>query len=244
MDVLQPAAENGVFPLGAHLTRPLLESLSTGELVKLADSYGLDIPFALERVFIIEELLDLSLDDEFDQDEFGYHPDFLEAAALPKQYNISFIDVMIRDPLWAFVCWEINGHDKEIYANAPNFEGYCLRVIPLRESEDRGNSFTVTLGPEDTAWYLGFPPDSASSVLSRSYQVELCAVRGTEEIALARSRPFRMPGLIEAPYHCGVPAERSSGRFHDLYQNPLACLSGAHDFSVIRNADRRCRTRV
>jgi len=42
------------------VSRTWLESLSTAELIKLADSFGIDIPHGLERIFIIEELLEYS----------------------------------------------------------------------------------------------------------------------------------------------------------------------------------------
>ncbi|GHV95397.1 hypothetical protein AGMMS50293_17170 [Spirochaetia bacterium] len=217
-----------------RLTRPWLESLSTEELVKLADNFGVDIPFGLERIFIIEELLELALEDEYGPgNDLGVHPDFLEAAALPKQYNISYIEVMIRDPLWVFVFWEIKGHDRELYEKAPDFEGYCLRVIPLEGEAERADSFTVTVGVDDTAWYLGFPPAEGR------YQVEFCALRGETETALTVSRPFKLPSLIEPPGRkAGVPKD-----IQDMYHNPLVCLSGVQDFSVIRSADRQSRAK-
>jgi hypothetical protein len=230
----------------ARFTRPYLESLSTNELVKLADSFGIDIPSGLERVFIIEELLDPGIGDEItaeDGDEIvSVHVDFQETVALPKQYNISYIDVLIRDPLWAFVFWEIKGHDREIHEKAPDFGGYCLRVIPLSETgaglgrasrADRENSFTVPVGAEDTAWYLGFPPAEGQ------YQVELCVVRGDEEHIISVSRSFKLPRLLEPPSRkAPVP-----GDIQEVYRNPLACLSGAKDFPVIRSADRLFRVK-
>jgi hypothetical protein len=230
----------------SRLTRPYLESLSSGELVKLADSFGIDIPSGLERIFIIEELLDLSFDGEFSPEgELGERPDFMETAALPKQYNISYIEVMIRDPLWAFVFWEVKGHDKELFEKDPDFEGYCLRVIPLKTDDgkispavtpsplERENSFTVQVGVNDTAWYLGFPPAEGC------YQVAICALRGEKEIVLTVSRPFKMPRLVEPPNRkAGLPMD-----LQDIYQNPLACLSGARDFAVIRNVDRQHRAK-
>jgi hypothetical protein len=223
-----------------RLTRPWLESLCTDELVKLADSLGVDIPFGLERIFIIEELLDLALGDDYISEEnLDSHLDFLEAAALPKQYNISYIEVMIRDPLWAFVFWEIKGHDREIYEKAPDFEGYFLRVIPLRCMDAsplevaREDSFTVTVSPEDTAWYLGFPPAEGC------YRVELCARRDEAETVITVSRPFKLPRLIELPSRkTAVPGEVQA-----VYRNSLACLSGAREFSVIRSADRQSRAK-
>ncbi|MDR1318898.1 MAG: DUF4912 domain-containing protein [Treponema sp.] len=235
------------------LTRPYLESLSTDELVKLADRFGVDIPFGLERIFIIEELLDLALGDEFesreDEEENIPHADFLEAASLPRQYYISFIEVLIRDPLWAFVFWEIKGHDKEIHERAGDFGGYFLQVVPVngKAPANEEDSFTVPVGIDDTAWYLGFPPAEGS------YQVGLCALHGDEKNVLTVSRPFRLPRLLESPVRHSLsgPAAPESFRtaaagmrdIQPVYRNPLACLSGAKDFAIIRSADRVSRVK-
>ena len=255
MDQPQPGVAGETSPVDSRFTRSWLERLSTDELIAFADSQGLDFPPGLERNFIIEELLDLAFGDDIETDEnLGSHPDFMEAAALPKQYNISFIEVMIRDPLWAFVFWEIKGHDKEIHEKTADFEGYCLRVIPMRKTDglpkqraplfaaDRADSFTITVGADDTAWFLGFPPDAAGDD-SRCYQVELCVPRGGEAITLAASRLFTLPRLIEPPGRHTGPGALSPG-IQDIYRNPLARLSGAGDFSVIRSAERQSRTRV
>ncbi|MDR0584614.1 MAG: DUF4912 domain-containing protein [Treponema sp.] len=228
----------------SHLTRPYLESLSADELVKLADSFAIDIPYGLERIFIIEELLALSSGDEFvSEDDMEDSPDFTEAADLPRRYNISYMEVMIRDPLWAFVFWEVKEHDKELHEKTPDFGGYRLKVIPLTADDgrasrpkrasmtDRENFFTVPVGVDDAAWYLGFPPAEGR------YMVELCALQGEKEIALIFSRPFKMPRLLEpSSRKVGLPED-----LQDIYRNPLACLSGARDFALIRNADRQSR---
>jgi hypothetical protein len=222
-----------------RLTRPWLESLSTDELVKLAATFGIDIPFGLERIFIIEELLELTLDDEnVSEENMDFRSDFPEAAALPRQYNISYIEVMIRDPLWAFVFWEIKGHDREVFEKSPDFEGYHLRVIPLRRVDESSSqttledSFTVPIESEDSAWYLGFPPAEGY------YRVELCAQRGGAETVITVSRAFKLPRLIEPPDRKAAP-----GSLQAVYLNPLSCLSGAKDFLIIRNADRRSKVK-
>ena len=237
-------------------TRSWLESLSTGELVNLADCHGIDIPSGMGRFFIIEELLDASLNAEGDAaDNAEIRERFMETAALPKQYNISFLEVIIRDPLWAFVLWEIKEHDREIHENAPDFGGYCLRVIPLNDDKNRNStgftgdeSFTVAVNVSDTARYLGFPvarenvdktDDSMQEqegASDRSYIIKLCAIRGSAEMPLVVSRPFSLPRLVEA-------ADRNGGspKVIELYQNPCISLSGAHDFSVMKSADRQLR---
>ncbi|MCL2763270.1 MAG: DUF4912 domain-containing protein [Treponema sp.] len=221
----------------ADFTIPYLESLSTGELIDLADKCGLDIPLGLERVFIIEELLYLDegnagqADEQESDNTLIAGRDFTELAALPKQYHISFIDVLVRDPLWAFVFWEIKVYDRELYEQTADFEGYCLRVMPLAEDGHQPNmadSFTVAVSADDSARYLGFPPDEASGwPARRCFKIELCALHCGNYTVLAVSRSFTLPRIIEPKLY-----------MRSVYQNPLAQLSGVDRFSLVRSADR------
>jgi hypothetical protein len=233
-DSLHPRETPPEVPISRHW----LESLSAGELVKLADNAGIDIPPGLERIFIIEELLENSNNGEEDEeaeqkpeDDLKINPSFSETAALPKHYNISYIEVIIRDPLWAFAFWEVKEHDREIHENADDFKGYCLRVIPLNEDEavpkSRENSFTVSIDLNDSARYLGFAEHSPQS--AGRYIILLCAIRGSSELQLASSPPFNLPKLIE------------NENLSALDQNPLIHLSGARDLSIIRSTDRADR---
>lgn len=225
-----------------------LERLTTDELKEMAEQAGIDIPAGLDRAFILAELLDAASDSDSDSDA---EPSLGESAApesvqLPKQYNITFIEVLIRDPLWVFAFWEMKGADREFYEKAPNFGGYRLRVSnrdgaagsrgplsPPAPRKHREDSFTVSVGPADTAWYLGFSPEGGR------FAVELCAVLGGKDAVLAASRPFTLPKLVRPPY---IKDVQDAHRKKDaLYDNPLALLSGAEDFRVIRSGDRRSR---
>ena len=223
------------------VSRHWLESLSSGELIKLADNYGIDIPPGLERIFIIEELLENSINDEQDEseneepeNELKINTSFSETAALPKHYNISYIEVIIRDPLWAFVFWEVKDHDREAHEHTEDFGGYCLRVIPLAADEaaplSRENSFTVAIDLEDSARYLGFAEHSPQA--AGRYIVLLCAIHGGSEQQLAASLPFNLPVLNE------------NETISALDRNPLIRLSGARDLSIIKNMDRSDRRSV
>ncbi|MDR0502111.1 MAG: DUF4912 domain-containing protein [Treponema sp.] len=216
----------------APLSRHWLESLSTGELIKLADNYSIDIPPGLERIFIIEELLETSAaENEQADDDLEIVSSWPEPAALPKQYNISFIDVLIRDPFWVYAFWEIRGHEREIHENAPDFNGYCLRVVPLAEGEDapksKDNSFTVAIDINDTGLFIGFTEQSPQS--RDRYIIRLGAQRGDSEIQIAISRPFNLPRLIDKESLC------------DPKQHPLICMSGLMELPTIRTTDRQSR---
>jgi hypothetical protein len=214
------------------VSRSRLESLSTGELIKLADSYGIDIPPGLERIFIIEELLEYYSAEELeDKNDLEENPSYSETALLPKRYNISYIEVIIRDPLWVFCFWEIKGHDREIHENADDFKGYCLRVIPLAEdeTEPNENSFTVPVGAEDGARYLGFAENSSRA--SGRYIIKLVVIRGRSELQIASSAPFDLPRLVE------------NEDIAALNDSPLIRLSGVQDLSTTRNTDRLSRSK-
>ncbi|MCL2196157.1 MAG: DUF4912 domain-containing protein [Treponema sp.] len=220
------------------VSRHKLESLSTDELIKMADENGIDIPFALERIFIIEELLELfNTDKKENSKDLEPSPTYPETAVLPKQYNISFIDVIIRDPLWVFTFWEVKSHDREVHENAAGFIGYCLRVIPLdengKESPD-DNSFTVPVDIEDCARYLGLAEHSSldwKSPAAGCYAVKLEAMRGKSLLPIASSKPFYLPKLSEYE------------TFTSLNRNPLIHLSGVQDLEIIKNMDRQPRVK-
>ena len=214
----------------AELTLAYLESLSTGELIDLAAGNGVDIPSGLERAFIIEELL--YLNKETEETEFCDINQFSQFMVLPQQHHVTFIDVLIRDPLWAFVFWEIKAHDRSVHENAADFKGYCLRVIPLNEDSlqpDEAASFIVTVDTGDSARYLGF-----SSEDGRCFKVELCMLNREERVALAESHPFSLPRLIKPKPDEDLQA---------VYRNPLARLSGIDRFSLVHSEDRPLRPR-
>jgi hypothetical protein len=226
----------------AEFTIPYLESLSTGELIELAEKNGLDIPPDLERVFIIEELLYLENEDEeahINDEAQGEinrpgsaQIEFREMTVLPKQYHISFLEVLIRDPLWAFVFWEIKAHDKEQCEKLEDFGGYCLRIIPLFQDTLQPNaaaSFVVAIDEDDCARYLGFPPEDGPC-----FKIELCMLDSEDFTVLAESRPFKLPRLIEPKHDESVQA---------VYSSPLAQLSGVGSFSLVRSEDRLLRAR-
>ena len=274
------------------ITRTSLERLTTKDLVKMADNFGVDIPPDLDRIFIIEELLEVAspevtpddvsadisampdvsversseLEQEASRDSAAEadmaDSDLVEPVPLPRQYNITFIEVMIRDPLWAFVFWEIKAQDKEQFEKARDFEGYYLKVSPLPATfppvlpvafpplpsaagaaqTGAEGVFTVAVNPDDTAWYLGLSPavQRGKTPLAKlqheqkQYRVELCAAAKNEETVLAISSPFRLPLLH------GSAAEEAR-----LFaaENPAIILSGYEDFSVVRSSERLPRTR-
>jgi hypothetical protein len=219
------------------LARPYLDSLTTQELARMADDRGIDIPAGLERIFIIEELLDYERAEKAEretEESLTEFPDCLETAPIPRQYNITFIDVMVRDPLWAFVFWEVKEHDRESFEKNPDFSGYFLRVSP----EGRGNSpgdlsFTVQIDGGDAGRYLGFSEYPPEGFRDEAFQVELCAGLGGAWEVLAVSRSFRLPRLQKL----------TVSEQENALPPSLPVLSGLNEFPILRSADRMSRLR-
>jgi hypothetical protein len=217
--------------------RAYLESLTSDELVKLADNNGIDIPPGLDRAIIIEELLEaLSENDAEETDPVPLVEKSQPASApIPKQYNITFIEVLIRDPLWAFAFWEIKTHDKDLYEKDPDFNGYFLKGSPCLGSE---GSFTIPVGTEDSAWYLGFPPGGGT------FKVELLAVLGEVTEVLAISNRFRLPKLLGVQLPGTLAQDASQEKEPQGAPSgaaPLLQLSGIDDLTILRNNQRLSR---
>jgi hypothetical protein len=240
-----------------RLTRFFLETLTTAELVKMTEQKGIDIPPDLERIFIIEELLEASAGqkvesaadpDDLTEEKPEEAPEesrskhtFEQSVDLPARYNITFIDVLVRDPLWVFVFWEVRGSDKGFYESSPDFNGYYLRLLETQGTSALRweESFIVPVEPEDSAWYLGIPREPWEESPCRYCRVELGVRRAEEKIRLALSRPFTLPVLREDP----ARMERDES-LSGVYANPLSSLSGLWEFPLLYHEGRPSRLKV
>jgi hypothetical protein len=225
------------------LTMSCLETLSTDELLGLAEKFGIDMPENLERIFIIEELMELQKEPHPAQNGREENVDFLP---FPENYKKTSIGILIRDPLWAFAFWDINENDRKNLENTADFEGFFLMIVPLGSlgghADDKGSSlppdasFFVEVDKNDSARYLGFPPEGG-----RSFQVELCASCKGKKSALALTAPFTMPRLIE-PVSAAEKMKTDAANNKQGEHNPLVQLSGVDRFILTRSKDRISRT--
>lgn len=210
-----------------RLTRSYLDTLTNDALAELADEYGLGLPEGLNRLFVIEELLDAGeeesapvLDEELQEVETA-----APVQGLPDKYNRTSLGLLIRDPLWAYAFWEVKPADREAAEADPSFVGYRLRVVPLpaTKSGSEAGAFTVSVGREDSAWYLCLPGSGGW------FRVELCAATGKGLEVLAASDPARAPrGRVSA----AAVSEADAAVLN---------LSGLHDLRVLNVADKQSR---
>jgi hypothetical protein len=228
-----------------------LQRLSTPELMLLAERLGFEVSSDLDRLFIIEELLEYAPCLNIYQEEKRFTAsDFSEAIApgediecplpsnLPKQYNVTYIDTLIRDPVWIFVFWEIRTVDKKQIEKQDDFETFFIRVRlhQCKLDLEFRDLFTVPIDSADTSRYLNFPPDGPCRTICKQksdseFHIELCAQIGKRVSVLATSSSFKLPKTLE------ISGENGD----DLKKNNLMRLSGLNDLPVLRATDRESR---
>jgi hypothetical protein len=149
------------------LTRSYLETLSTQELLAIADDYGIDIPENLNRSFIITELIEVSLEfaDEQKEDDITASdenaPVHAREEELPESYNETMICAVLRNPAWAYVYWDIKNADIQRLNSDSAFKGLCLRVSYWEKEEDEKplESFDIQISLTDRQQYILISPE-------------------------------------------------------------------------------------
>jgi hypothetical protein len=144
------------------LTRAYLETLSTTDLVSLADENGIDIPEGLNRRFIIGELLDLEADERTAETDANalVDADFnVTAEVLPETYNETQISILMRDPGWVFVYWDFHTTLFSALTGNHRFETFFLRVNSLSPATSPviTDFYDVDVGSRDRKWYVHLP---------------------------------------------------------------------------------------
>lgn len=126
-----------------------LETLSSADLISIADDYGIDIPENLNRRFIIGELLEIG--EELDETEKSAEPEIVEDETLeekmkkelPSTFNETEIQIVLRNPAWAYVYWDISSPDLKSLDNGSSknssfsrFSRFVLRVSYFENKDD------------------------------------------------------------------------------------------------------------
>jgi uncharacterized protein len=179
----------------APLTRAHLETLSTTDLVGLADENGIDIPEGLNRRFIIGELLELEAENRSVEPDAAALIDAefnVIAEILPETYNETQISILMRDPGWLFVYWDFHTTLFSALTGNHRFETFFLRVNSLSSANPPviTDFYDVDVGSRDRKWYVHLPSNTCAcrvDLYSRNVQ--------EKEQLLARSAEVAIPSL-------------------------------------------------
>ena len=144
------------------LSRNTLETLTSSQLIDLADEYGIDIPHNLNRQFIIEELIEVAkeIDENSNYKEtIKVSDDAVNTIAteLPESYNETKIDVMLRNPVSLFVYWDFSEVQlKQLKSNKISIY-LQISFFDSMEAEKPEDTFEIQINIEDREQYILIP---------------------------------------------------------------------------------------
>lgn len=187
-----------------------LNVLSTADLWREADRLGLELPLALERPFVIGEILEAYEDEDSASGEEEReekeskardvaHPILdngrARASLEDTRYNESSVFAMLKDPAWAYMYWDIKEEERQS-PNEAEPRLFSIRVLelssPIGASQNAISWFEFSIDAEDRDWYVHLPDDGSC------YIFELAYTQAKVRKVLARSNILQVPRLKDA----------------------------------------------
>jgi hypothetical protein len=197
------------------MTKERLQSLSYKSLLEIAERDHLAYDDGIEKEDLINLVLDsieeersdreelnnlavrigatkynVSLDEEFDFSS-------AEEISLPERYNETKIMLMLREPTWGFVYWDLKFDLIKNYESDASFESLYLRMLELSEGfyrkEDILDYFDIPVNLNDRRRYIRFPSEDsfyAVEILSKSNGIEKTICRSN---VIKTSRNYILP---------------------------------------------------
>ena len=173
-----------------NINRAYLETLSFSDLSKLADEYGVDVPEDLDRRFLICELLDIVEESKLFNEDMVISSDrnSEENTVLPQGYNETQISCVLRNPVWAFVFWNISNSDNNKLKEMHDCT-LMLRVcsLPSQEELTPKESFEIKITAGSQEQYVLIPAGE------KYIRIELVYISGANRNVLAFSPVIEIP---------------------------------------------------
>lgn len=188
-----------------RLTRAKLETLTSAELLEIADEYGIDAPDDLNRQFIIGDLLELASELEADEavaDTIALSDEeqAINVNTLPASYNETKINVILRNPISLFVWWDLSEWTiKKIKAERAAMR-LCVYFFESLEDEKPADAFDIQLSYSDRENYVIIPNGK------KIVRVDLLSESAGKSEILAHSEKISIPK--GSPIMASKPGEK------------------------------------
>ncbi len=176
-----------------RLSRSYLETLSSAQLISIADEYGIDIPDDLNRQFIIGDLLELmeELDESSARKEtliISDRDDSDDVSELPSTYNETKIDLVMQNPVSLFVWWDVSEAEMKKLHAAKSELGLQVCFYGSEADDVPADSFDVQISLSDRERYVLIPGGKDFVSVSLIQQVN-----PSKSVLVSASRKIRIP---------------------------------------------------
>ena len=200
-----------------RLTRAKLETLTSAELLEIADEYGIDAPDDLNRQFIIGDLLELANElEEGDKVKetlaLADGEQQINVNTLPASYNETKINVILRNPISLFVWWDLSEWTiKKIRSERSQLRLFVYFFESL-DDEKPADAFDIQLSSADRENYVIIPggkkivrvdlvSESAGKSDILAYSEKIVIPKGSPVMASKPGEKLAVSRIVE---HSGV----------------------------------------
>ena len=176
-----------------EINRAYLETLSYADLLKIADDNGIDVPADLSRGFLIGEIIEIIDENKKAGDEIDMmisdSMTAMESDDLSlRTFNSTEVEVVLRNPAWAFVYWNISESDR-ISLEKAFISQMVLRVSFFNAKEEikPDEYFDVQISKDDSGQYVLLPAGKKFFMVDLLFNID-----GIIDI-LSSSKTIEMP---------------------------------------------------
>lgn len=156
------------------ITKSLLTPLSSGDLIDLAKQQDLFVPPNFSRQTLINELLELDISIE----DLPYKTIKMlgvqDYGELQSSYGQTEVHLLLCDPIWCFVFWDIGEIEIEKIMNESSTIHFFLRLMSFKTEEDI-NPYTyqdIEVKQEMRSLYIHVPSKSEFTQVSLMYKTK------------------------------------------------------------------------
>jgi len=185
------------------MTKNRLQSLSMSELVAVAEQQGIINCEDMEREDLIDSIIDAfeesrleKLEDDnwtikslcrkfdiFQDEEIAFE----KMTDISEHFNASKVEILLVNPLMAFVFWEYGDSAKELAQKCSRHNHLLLRVHEKNLSDGKEGFFDIPVKFEENKWYINLPSNGCQ------YYIELVCHTASGDKVLAVSNKIESP---------------------------------------------------
>ena len=185
------------------MTKNRLQSLSLSELVAVAEQQGIINCEDMEREDLIDSIIDAFEESRLERleddnwtiksvyrkfDIFQDEEIALEKVAdISDHFNASKVEILLVNPLMAFVFWEYGDSAKELAQKCSRNNHLLLRVHEKKFKDGKVSFFDIPVKFEENKWYINLPSNGCQ------YYIELICHLASGDRVLAVSNKIESP---------------------------------------------------
>lgn len=185
------------------MTKNRLQSLSLSDLITIAEQQGIINCEEMEREDLIDSIIDAFEESRLERleddnwtiqsmcrkfDIFQDEEISLEKMTdIPDHFNTSKVEILLVNPLMAFVFWEYGDSAKEMAQKCSRHNHLILRVHENKIADGKVSFFDIPVKFEENKWYINLPSNGCQ------YYIELICHLASGDKVLATSNKIESP---------------------------------------------------